>query len=69
MRPNGDQDYSSNGTAGFPLVQAAPLHSLGSAKGGPYTSKCFAYRMKTTHQYGALTITDDGTDRPVATAH
>jgi len=53
-------DYSDAGGAGFPLLQAGPLDRSGSAKGGPYTTECLAYKLADNHQYGSLVITDDG---------
>ena len=51
-----NSDYSTNGGAGFPVLQAAALDRPGSVKGGPYSEG--------THpgggQYGVLDIHDDG---------
>jgi len=55
-------DYSDFGSGGFPLLHAGPLHRAGSAKGGPYTTACHAYRFKANHQFGSMKIIDRGTD-------
>lgn len=58
--------YSDHGAAGFPLMQAGPLHGEGSAKGGPYTTECMGYALQTNHQYGSLEISDSGSNGPDA---
>eukprot|EP00756_Hemistasia_phaeocysticola_P049232 Hpha_TRINITY_DN23681_c0_g1::TRINITY_DN23681_c0_g1_i1::g.57487::m.57487/K01113/phoD; alkaline phosphatase D len=59
-------DYSGTGDAGFPLIQAAPLDRFGKAKGGPYSTPCFGYLGKRVHQYGTLTVHDEGGSEPSA---
>jgi phosphodiesterase/alkaline phosphatase D-like protein len=49
-------DFSSTGSAGFPVLHAAALDRPGSQKGGPYSEGLHAGGG----QYGWLDITDDG---------
>lgn len=51
-------DYSRDGTAGFPLVHAAPLDRPANIKGGPYSEGAVAE----PGQYARVEITDDGTN-------
>ena len=43
-------DYAEGGGAGIPLMHSAPLHQVGSYKGGPYSEGCYA-REVTTGEY------------------
>ena len=48
--------YSTEGSAGFPVLHAAPLDRPGSVKGGPYSHGTFSE----AGQYGKVEVTDDG---------
>jgi hypothetical protein len=51
-----NSDYSSDGGAGFPVMQAAALDRPGSAKGGPYSEGAFPGGG----QFGVMSVQDDG---------
>ncbi|RDI55274.1 alkaline phosphatase D family protein [Nocardia mexicana] len=51
-----NSDYSSQGGAGFPILQAASLDRPGSVKGGPYSEGTFPGGGR----YGVLDVTDNG---------
>ena len=51
-----NSDYSTDGGAGFPVLQAAPLDRPSSVKGGPYSHGVFAE----SGQFGMIRIADDG---------
>jgi hypothetical protein len=55
-------DYSKNGRAGFPVLQAAALDRPGNIKGGPYSEGAFPGGG----QFGVLRIEDDGSTVKVA---
>jgi len=61
-----NSDYSDfkNSTAGFPLLQAGPLHNLGSLKGGPFSEGCFTYTGEINHQFAIVDVTDNGVTEP-----
>lgn len=44
------------GDKGFPVLHAAPLANVGTAKGGPYSHGIVTSRMRVVNQYGLLTI-------------
>ena len=48
--------YASDGSKGFPILQAAALDRPGSVKGGPYSHGTFPGGG----QFGKLEISDDG---------
>lgn len=52
-----NSDYSTNGGAGFPVVQSSPLDYWGSAKGGPYSHGCRAYQCDYNEQYATMEVT------------
>jgi PhoD-like phosphatase len=54
-----NSDYSTNGGAGFPVLQAAALDRRGDVKGGPYSDGTFPG----AGQFGTLTVRDDGGTR------
>lgn len=56
-------DFSTAGTGGFPLMQAAALDRPGSLKGGPYSEGAHAG----AGQFGLAEIDDDGTGAPTVT--
>ena len=58
-----NSDYSSDGGAGFPVFQAAPLDRPGSIKGGPYSDGAF----DGPGQFGLLDIADHGDTISVTT--
>jgi len=49
-------DYSTAGSSGFPLLQAAALDRPGNVKGGPYSGGAFPG----AGQFGLVDIDDDG---------
>ncbi|WP_280460363.1 alkaline phosphatase D family protein [Nocardia carnea] len=51
-----NSDYTTDGGAGFPILQAAALDRPGSVKGGPYSEGTFPGGG----QYGVVDITDNG---------
>jgi len=51
-------DYSTNGGAGFPLMQSSPIAQYGSSKGGPFSGGCFSYRYYRNYQYAMMNIED-----------
>lgn len=52
-------DYATDGGAGFPLIQAAPLDRGTSVKGGPYSMGPFT---GSNQQFGSMWVTDTGND-------
>lgn len=60
-------DYSSNGGAGFPVFQSAPLGNVGTTKGGPYSEGCHAYRFFRTQQFALLHVTVENSGATNAT--
>lgn len=50
-------DYSTvPGSAGIPVMQAAPLANTGSNKGGPYSAGCVAYKLNFNQHYGTMQV-------------
>ena len=48
--------FAKDGSAGFPVLHAAPLDRPGSVKGGPYSHGTFSE----AGQYGKVQVVDDG---------
>eukprot|EP00835_Amoeboradix_gromovi_P000695 NODE_26_length_35450_cov_0.398320.p5 type:complete len:495 gc:universal NODE_26_length_35450_cov_0.398320:32405-33889(+) len=46
-----NNDFGSDGPAGFPIFQCAPLSNYGSCKGGPYTTPPFTHKYYVNHYY------------------
>jgi len=51
-------DYSTNGGAGFPLMQSSPMAQYGSTKGGPFSEGCYSFRYYRNYQYAIMEVDD-----------